>query len=584
MNFLELLYGAEVLSQSGNPGIGGLEYDSRRIKPGDVFVAMQGESSDGNKFIDQAIAAGAVAVVTDSAAEKPRPDVAWAQVPHGRRALARLSANFYKKPAERLAITGITGTNGKSTTAFLLESILAAAGRKSALIGTIEYHVAGKILPAPHTTPEALELNRILNEALGQGATEAVMEVSSHALEQQRVYGIPFDVAVFTNLTRDHLDYHHTMEEYFSSKQVLFEGCGTEAPRAAVLNADDEYGQKLVKISRKRSSEVFTYGLTKGDFHAEKVEITPRGTRFDLITPKETIPLFSPLIGKVNVYNILAAAAAAYARNCAAEAIAQGVAALARVPGRFERVDCGQPFTVVVDYAHTDDALRNLTALAREFVQQAGQKGQSDHGFRLRRRPRPGQASPDGRSRRTGQRFRGLDLGQSAQRRSAGHHQRRHGGTAALGHEIQDRARPEGGHRPGRLRSESGRYRADRRQGSRKSAGHPRRGRSLLTMWKSRRKFCAMPDTTASLRTPPPESVHEASAFKSRRIHCRLPASSTTRRSPRLTRLIRAPSSPASFSSRSRASAWMATISSSRRWRRAPWLRSFARTVGALLR
>ena len=141
-------------------------------------------------------------------------------------------------------------------------------------------------MPAPHTTPEALELNRILNQALGQGATEAVMEVSSHALEQQRVYGIPFDVAVFTNLTRDHLDYHHTMEEYFASKQMLFEGCGTEAPRAAVLNTDDEYGQKLVKISRKRSSEVLTYGLSKGDFHAEKVEITPRGTRFDLVHAK----------------------------------------------------------------------------------------------------------------------------------------------------------------------------------------------------------------------------------------------------------------------------------------------------------
>ncbi len=375
MTFLELLYGAEVLSQSGNPGIGGVQYDSRRIKAGDVFVAMHGESSDGNKFIDQAIAAGAVAVVSDAASEKPRPGIAWALVPHGRRALARLSANFYKRPAERLAITGVTGTNGKSTTAFLLESILTAAGRKSALIGTIEYHVAGNILPAPHTTPEALELNHVLNQALGQGATETVMEVSSHALEQQRVYGVPFDVAVFTNLTRDHLDYHHTMEEYFSSKQILFEGCGTEAPRAAVLNTDDEYGQRLVKTSRKRSSEVLTYGLCKGDFHAEKVEITPRGTRFDLLTPKGAIPLFSPLIGKVNVYNIIAAAGAAYSRKCDSEAIARGISALIRVPGRFERVDCRQPFTVVVDYAHTDDALRNLTALAREFVDQAGQKG-----------------------------------------------------------------------------------------------------------------------------------------------------------------------------------------------------------------
>src|SRR5581483_10272645 len=247
MTFQQLLHGAEILALSGNPSVSGLEYDSRRVKPGDAFVAMHGESSDGNKFIDQAIAAGAVAIVSDDATQTPRPGVAWAQVPHGRRALARLSANFYKKPAEKLAISGVTGTNGKSTTTFLLESILKAAGRIDALIGTIEYHVAGRVLPAPHTTPEALELNRMLAEALGNGATEAVMEVSSHALAQQRVYGVPFDVAVFTNLTRDHLDYHHTMDEYFASKRILFEACGTEPPRVAALNMDDEYGRELMK-------------------------------------------------------------------------------------------------------------------------------------------------------------------------------------------------------------------------------------------------------------------------------------------------------------------------------------------------
>ena len=375
MTFQQLLHGAEVLAQHGNASVSGLEYDSRRIKPGDLFVAMKGDASDGNQFIDRAIAAGAVAIVSDSAAEKPREGVAWALVPHGRRALARLSANFYKRPAERLAITGITGTNGKSTTAFLIESILQAANRKSALIGTIEYHVAGKVLPAPHTTPEALDLNRMLSEALGHGATEAVMEASSHALAQQRVYGIPFDVAVFTNLTRDHLDYHHTMDEYFAAKQILFEGCGTDAPRVAVLNTDDEYGQRLAKLSRKHGSQVLSYGLTKGDFHSENLQITARGSRFDLILPDAVAPLFSPLIGKVNVYNVMAASAAAYARGCKPQAIAQGIEKLSRVPGRFERVDCQQPFTVVVDYAHTDDALRNLTALAREFVQQAGNKG-----------------------------------------------------------------------------------------------------------------------------------------------------------------------------------------------------------------
>lgn len=375
MNFLQLLDGAEVLAQSGNPQITGLEYDSRKVKPGTVFLAMRGESSDGNKFIDQAIAAGAVAIVSDSAAEKPRPNVAWAQIALGRRALARLSANFYQHPAERLAVSGVTGTNGKSTTAFIVESILAAAGRKSALVGTIEYHVAGNVLPAPHTTPESLELNQLFADALAQGATEAVMEVSSHALAQERVFGIPFDVAIFTNLTRDHLDYHKTMDEYFEAKQILFSGCGTEPPRVAILNGDDEFGQKLVSVSKKKGSQVFTYGWSKGDFHARQIQITPQGTRFDLQTPDGVIPLFSPLIGKVNVYNILGACGAAYARGCNSEAISKGIVSLARVPGRFERVDCKQPFTVVVDYAHTDDALRNLTALAREFVQQAGGNG-----------------------------------------------------------------------------------------------------------------------------------------------------------------------------------------------------------------
>jgi UDP-N-acetylmuramoyl-L-alanyl-D-glutamate--2,6-diaminopimelate ligase len=377
MTFQQLLQGAEVLSQSGNPAVAGVEYDSRRVHPGTVFVAMKGETSDGNRFIDQAISAGAVAIVTDSPAETPRPAVAWAQVVHGRRALARLSANFYKRPAERTANTGITGTNGKSTTAFLIESIFQAAGRKTALVGTIEYHVAGKILPAPHTTPEALELNRLLSEALGQGVTEAVMEVSSHGLEQQRVFGIPFDVAVFANLTRDHLDYHGTMEDYFRAKQMLFEGCGTDPPRAAVLNIDDECGRQLFALCKKKSAVVLSYGLTAGDcdFRAESVDITPRGTRFQMATPSGKIAMWTPLIGNVNVYNVLAACAAGYARDCSAEAIATGIFDLTNVPGRFERVDCGQPFTVVVDYAHTDDALRNLTALARDFVARAGLKG-----------------------------------------------------------------------------------------------------------------------------------------------------------------------------------------------------------------
>jgi UDP-N-acetylmuramoyl-L-alanyl-D-glutamate--2,6-diaminopimelate ligase len=373
MKFLELLDGVELLASGaetravGNPDISGIEYDSRRVKPGTLFVAMHGETNDGNRFIDQAVVAGAAAVVTDSDRQPAR--VAWARVPHGRRALATLSANFYGHPAKRLRITGITGTNGKSTTAFLIEAILHSAGRAGALVGTIEYHVAGKVLPAPHTTPESLDLHRLFCETVAARGTEVAMEVSSHALAQGRTYGIPFDVAVFTNLTRDHLDYHATMEEYFAAKKVLFAGSGSSAPRVAVLNADDEYGVKLAEFGRSQS-EVFTYGWSRGDFHASKVELKPLGTRFQLNSPKGAITIDSPLIGRVNVYNILAASAAAVARGCSLESVAAGVASLKAVPGRFERVDYGQPFTVVVDYAHTDDALRNLTSLAREFVKQ----------------------------------------------------------------------------------------------------------------------------------------------------------------------------------------------------------------------
>jgi UDP-N-acetylmuramoyl-L-alanyl-D-glutamate--2,6-diaminopimelate ligase len=370
MIFHDLLNGVEILATSGNPQVTGVEYDSRQVKPGDVFVAMKGESSDGNQFVEQAIAAGAVAVITDS--ERAPANVAWAKVGRGRRALAVVSSNFYAHPAEKIAITGITGTNGKSTTAFLLESILYAAGRKTALVGTIEYHVAGEVLAAPHTTPESLELQRLFQASIAAGETEAVMEVSSHALAQERTYGIPFDVAVFTNLTRDHLDYHGTMEKYFAAKRILFSGCGTHAPRVAVLNADDDYGLQLKKFSQNAGSDVITYAISGADFHTSRLEVTARGNRFQLITPDDSISLDSPLIGRVNVCNILAASAAAYARGCSLEAIADGIARLTRVPGRFERVDCSQPFTVVVDYAHTDDALRNLTSLAREFVKHDG--------------------------------------------------------------------------------------------------------------------------------------------------------------------------------------------------------------------
>jgi UDP-N-acetylmuramoyl-L-alanyl-D-glutamate--2,6-diaminopimelate ligase len=379
MNFYDLLKGVEVLSQSGEPRLfeqpsSGLQHDSRRVEPGNLFVAMKGESTDGNRYIDAAIQAGAIAVVTDSAKEAARANVAWARVAHGRRALATTSANFYGHPAGKLRISGVTGTNGKTTTTFLLSQVLRFLGRgEVVLIGTVEYHFAREIIPAPHTTPESLELNRIFakatNPKLGKhAASEAVMEVSSHALHQERVYGIPFDVALFTNLTRDHLDYHHSMEEYFASKRMLFTGCGTAPPRVAVINTDDAYGRELAEFARPQKSEVLTYGLTSGAFRAEEIHTSPQGTNFRFQTPYGAAEIRSQLVGKVNVYNMLAAATAAMARGGDLNSVAQALGQAKSAPGRFERVDCGQSFSVVVDYAHTDDALRNVTAVARDFV------------------------------------------------------------------------------------------------------------------------------------------------------------------------------------------------------------------------
>jgi UDP-N-acetylmuramoyl-L-alanyl-D-glutamate--2,6-diaminopimelate ligase len=388
MNFSELLRGLGISHSGGDPQISGMDYNSRRVQPGFAFVAMRGESSDGNRHIDAALKNGAIAVVTDSKFEQPRRDVPWAAIPNGRRALSHMSANFYGHPAEKLKVIGITGTNGKTTTSFLCESILRHCGRPSALIGTIEYHVPAKpkpaqagadlpyrVLPSPHTTPEALELNQIFAEALVSGATHAVMEVSSHALAQERVWGVPFEVAVFTNLTRDHLDYHKSMDSYFEAKSILFLGCGTRPPRAAVINADDEYGRSLGQSRKTLSQQVILYGIQNGDFRATNIDLQQDGTKFDLLTPSGSIRIETSLIGGINIYNILAAAAATFACGCSLQQIAEAIAQFKQVPGRFEKVDCGQPFTVVVDYAHTDDALRNLTAIARDFASRGVGRG-----------------------------------------------------------------------------------------------------------------------------------------------------------------------------------------------------------------
>src|SRR5437868_6638262 len=282
MRFREIMGDVETVSIVGDADIRGVAYDSRKVRPGFLFVAMRGESSDGNRFIDTAARAGAVAVVSDLKDVPAPAALAFAQVAHGRKALARISSNFYGRPAEKLKLTGVTGTNGKTTTTFLTEHILRNAGRSVAMIGTIEYHVAGRIVPAPHTTPESLELNATFQEALRAGAGEVVMEVSSHALEQGRVFGLHYDVAVFTNLTRDHLDYHQTMESYFAAKAKLFLGDGARSPAAAVVNVDDEYGRKLRDTALENGSEIISYGLHESTATAEEFAYSATSTRFRL--------------------------------------------------------------------------------------------------------------------------------------------------------------------------------------------------------------------------------------------------------------------------------------------------------------
>ena len=353
--------------------ITGIEYDSRRVRPGSVFVAMKGGSTDGNRYIDKALAAGALGILTDSSPTFDHlvvynPEIPVLEVEHGRRALAEASAAFYGHPEKTLKATGITGTNGKTTTAYLVEQLLNLAARKTVLIGTIEYHIAGKVRPSLHTTPEPRDLFELMAEGVARGATELVTEVSSHALDQGRAYAVPFDVAVFTNLTRDHLDYHGTMDNYFAAKRLLFDGTRYPAPRVAVLNAHDPRTKQLGAAARRAGAEIRTYGINEGDWRTSSYTLTPAGATLHLETPAGSTEVLSHLAGEVNILNLLAAFTAAHARGIAFDQLVSSIPNLTPVPGRFQPVSGGQPFSVIVDYAHTDDALRNLTALARQVA------------------------------------------------------------------------------------------------------------------------------------------------------------------------------------------------------------------------
>jgi UDP-N-acetylmuramoyl-L-alanyl-D-glutamate--2,6-diaminopimelate ligase len=366
MTIDEILQGVgltkELPGDLGRASVVGLEYDSRRVQPGFLFFAFPGARADGREFAKEAIDKGAVATVSELPAPEGFPGH-WIEVENGRQALALAARNFYGDTAERLKLTGVTGTNGKTTTTFLIDAVLREAGMTTALVGTIEYRIAGEVRPAVNTTPESLDLYRLFQELEQAGGTHATMEVSSHALALGRVYGITFHTAVFTNLTRDHLDFHHTMEEYFAAKRLLFAPHGALAPEWIVINFDDEYGRRIPP-----APHTIRYGFEAGaDLRASSLEMNFDGLRFTAQHGGERVQIASPLVGKFNAYNILAACGAALSYGLDWTTITRAIGKAPRVPGRFESVQQGQPFLVVVDYAHTDDALRNVISVAREL-------------------------------------------------------------------------------------------------------------------------------------------------------------------------------------------------------------------------
>ena len=366
MNLRELLSGLNGRT-SGNldTEILGLAYDSRKVLPGFLFAAIRGTRTDGNRFLPQAIANGAAGIVSCA---PPLESLAmpWIQVDDERAALAILAANFYQHPTEELHLVGVTGTNGKTTTTYLVESILQEAGHTAAVLGTIEYRGPGFDYAAERTTPEAPDLERLFRQVVDAGWRYAVMEVSSHAIEMKRVMGLQFEIAVFTNLSRDHLDFHGDMESYFEAKKKLFTGLTGVKPKLMVLNMDDPRYESLRAIDPPR---VITYGMQPA------AEICPShyhfgwdGTDATYKTPLGELEVHTSLMGKPNLYNIGASIGVAVGLDIPSGAVQSGLQRLRNVPGRFELVSAGQLFRVIVDYAHTDDALEKVLRSAREIT------------------------------------------------------------------------------------------------------------------------------------------------------------------------------------------------------------------------
>ncbi|MGB6482173.1 MAG: UDP-N-acetylmuramoyl-L-alanyl-D-glutamate--2,6-diaminopimelate ligase [Candidatus Acidiferrales bacterium] len=369
MKLADLFSGAEIAAIRGSDEIEirSVAYDSRKVTPGAVFFALKGEKENGNRYVASALEHGAAAVASEEPRNAQVPgEIAWVQIQPGaqRRVLATVSANFYGHPANALRLVGVTGTNGKTTTTYLVDSILRASGMRTGLIGTIGARTPRGRRAAVNTTPESLDLQQMFAEVRDEQGRAAVLETSSHALAMDRLWGCHFAAAIFTNLTRDHLDYHKSFEEYFAAKRRLFEGTGAGPADVGIINTDDPYGKQLEGIARR----TFTYGLKNGaQIKAQKYPLSFSGLEFTAQTPVGKIEVQSLLVGKINVYNILAAVGAGIALDVNSAAIERGIRELESVPGRFERIAAGQPFLVIVDYAHTDDALRNLISTAREL-------------------------------------------------------------------------------------------------------------------------------------------------------------------------------------------------------------------------
>lgn len=346
----------------------GLQFHSGKVKPGNLFFAFAGANTDGRGYAAQALAAGALAIVSD-APPLPGLEAVWIQVRHGRQALALASRQLFQHPtATKVAAFGVTGTNGKTTTAYIVASILDAAGYATGLFGTIEYRLGERRLSSVNTTPESSDLyehvQALEEEAAGKPLAVS-MEVSSHALALGRVWGFQFAAAIFTNLTRDHLDFHGDMDRYFQAKCELFRGQQANPPAVAAVNLDDPYG---AHVPIQSGSKAWNFAIhASAPVRAENIQSGFDGVSFELVCATGRHPIRSRMVGEINVYNILGASAAALGHGIPIEAVQQGIANCVGVPGRFERVDAGQPFLVVVDYAHTDDALRNVIRVARSL-------------------------------------------------------------------------------------------------------------------------------------------------------------------------------------------------------------------------